>query len=76
MKEVWRAYSESASYLLRPGGRVIATTIAENAPLMLELFGAKPQRWQPSIPHLVYQYCCYVNYSSDRLGTPNPEVPE
>lgn len=59
-EEVWRAYAETAHALLVPGGsgRVIATTIAENASLMLELFGAKPQRWQPSIPHLVYQVSC------------------
>ena len=75
-EEVWRAYHESAVLLLRPGGRVLATTIAENAPLMSTLFGAKPQRWQPSIPHLVYQYACYTNYESKRLEQANPEVPE
>ena len=65
-EEVWRLYSQTARVLLAPEGpgRVLATTIAENAPLMLELFGAKPQRWQPSIPHLVYQYECYANFNS------------
>ena len=67
-EEVWRAYAETSRALLLPGdsGRVLATTIAENAPLMLELFKAKPQRWQPSIPHLVYQYACYANYDTVR----------
>jgi EEF1A lysine methyltransferase 1 len=76
-EEVWRKYGESVRALLKPGGgRVLATTIAENAPLMLELFGCTPQRWLPSIPNLVYQYSCYANYKSARLELPNPEVPE
>ena len=53
--ECWKLYAATAKLILAPGGKVIASTIAENAPLMKELLGASPQRFQPSIPHLVYQ---------------------
>ena len=28
------------------------------------------------VPLQVYQYCIYVNYSSELLSQPNPEVPD
>ena len=56
------------------GGRVLCTTIAENDALMLELLGARPQRFRPLIPNLVYQYSCYANYESAPLSCLNPEV--
>ena len=39
-----------------------------------ELFGVEPCVFQPSIPHLVYQYCCYANFQTGRLAQPNPEL--
>ena len=36
--------------------------------------GAVPQPFRPSIPHLVYQYEVFVNYSSPGLSSPNPEL--
>mgnify|MGYP001808207540 CR=1 FL=1 len=48
-------YARTAQLLLAPGGRVIASTVAENGPLMRELFGAMPCPFKPAIPHLVYQ---------------------
>jgi hypothetical protein len=74
-REVWEKYATTARYLLAEGGRLICTTIRENAEMMNELLqvsaveavcdaGAfasadilqvKPQRFQPCIPHLVYQ---------------------
>lgn len=34
-------------------GKIIATTIAENAALLKELLGVSPQPYKPCIPHLV-----------------------
>jgi hypothetical protein len=74
--EVWTKYADAAKLLLAPGGKVLCTTIAENAPVMESLLGVKPTVYQPSIPHLVYQYCVYTNYPSARLAEKNPEIPE
>ena len=42
--------------------------------MMQELFGATPAAFQPSIPHLVYQYDLYTNYAPLCLASPNPEL--
>jgi hypothetical protein len=34
-------------------GHAVCTTIAENGPLMAELFGARPAPFKPCIPNLV-----------------------
>lgn len=59
--EVWRKYACTAALLLR-GSRVIATTIAENEPLLRELFGPALRRaaFAPSVPQLVYQYALFT----------------
>lgn len=85
-REVWEKYAATAKFLLCEGGRLICTTIRENADMMHELLQAslvtslshlhavyracclhctmrlgpyatqvKPQKFQPCIPHLVYQ---------------------
>jgi hypothetical protein len=56
-------------------GKVLASTVAENAPLMQQLFSATPCAFQPSIPHLVYQYNLYANYPSSALAVVNAEIP-
>lgn len=81
-REVWEKYSEGAKALLvegdfpLPPGKVLASTIQENAPLMLELLGATPQRFLPSIPNLVYQYNFFCNFPTTELDVANPEIPE
>ncbi|CAM9178573.1 unnamed protein product [Laminaria digitata] len=76
-EQVWENYAAATKMLLRPGGAglVLCSTISENASFMKELLGAKPCKFKPSIPNLVYQYSLYVNYESDRLGAANPEIP-
>uniref|UniRef100_A0A7S0RNF7 Protein-lysine N-methyltransferase n=1 Tax=Chlamydomonas leiostraca TaxID=1034604 RepID=A0A7S0RNF7_9CHLO len=76
--EVWELYAQAAKMLLAPGGKVLASTVAENAPLMESLLGAKPCAFKPSIPHLVYQYNFFTSYepTPEGLGAKNPEVPE
>ncbi len=37
-------------------GKVIASTVAENAAMMEQMLGARPVAFKPSIPHLIYQY--------------------
>ena len=61
--------------LLSKEGKILLTTIQENAPMLDRLLGVKPRRFAPSIPHLVYQYALYTNYESDQLAELNPEIP-
>lgn len=74
-RDVWELYAQAANLLLRPGGHVLCSTIAENDVIMDELFGAKAQVYMPCIPHLVYQYCFYTNYETKRLQERNPRIP-
>ena len=61
--------------VLSKEGKILLTTIQENAPMLDRLLGVKPRRFAPSIPHLVYQYALYTNYESDQLAELNPEIP-
>lgn len=53
---------------------MLLSTIRENCEFLKEWLDAVPQRFQPSIPHLIYQYDFYTNYESKRLSQPNPEI--
>jgi hypothetical protein len=83
-RECWQLYAQAAYALMATPteenrdvfpGKVFATTLAENAGLMHELFNASPLAFRPCIPHLVYQYLCFANYESSTLAhRRNPEV--
>jgi len=75
-REVWELYAQAARWLLKDGGKVIATTVYENADLLAELLDVRRQVFLPSIPHLVYQYSIYCNFPTTVLAAPNPEIPE
>lgn len=72
---VWEKYAATARLLLRPGGRVICSTIAENADLMRRLLRLERVAFQPSIPHLIYQYDLFTNFAPSVLCHANPEIP-
>mmetsp|Transcript_80348 Transcript_80348/g.176135 ORF Transcript_80348/g.176135 Transcript_80348/m.176135 type:complete len:378 (-) Transcript_80348:213-1346(-) len=75
-REVWTLYAETAKLLMKDGGRLLCTTIFENAAMMKELLAVTPTLFRPSIPNLVYQYSIYTNYRSERLEKLNPEIDE
>ena len=76
--EVWDKYAQTTRALASSNQQkqplVIATTVIENAPHMMELFGATPTEFQPSIPNLVYQYACFTNFPCVCLSQPNEEI--
>ena len=82
--EVWQKYATTTKLLMKqgtatdgsPAGKVILTTVAENADLLNRLLGASATAFLPSIPHLVYQYNLYTNYNSEIFNKKNPEIPE
>lgn len=70
-------YATTMRLLLAPGGRLLLSTVRENAELVRGLLGlGPPLRYLPSIPHLVYQFSFFANYESALLGAPNPELPD
>ena len=75
-REVWAKYAEAAHLLLKPdaSSRVLGSTLEENAGFMNELLGCNKKTFKPFVPNLVYKYCLYTNYESERLNQPNPEV--
>ncbi|GIL83818.1 hypothetical protein Vretimale_10472 [Volvox reticuliferus] len=78
-REVWDKYAQAARLLLQPGGRIVATTVAENATMLSEVLpgghGVRPTPFRPSIPHLIYQYNLFTNFPPAVLCHPNPEIP-
>ncbi len=41
---------------------------------MKSKMNALPQKFQPSIPNLIYQYNFFINYESEKLSQINPEI--
>ncbi|KNC49074.1 uncharacterized protein AMSG_05034 [Thecamonas trahens ATCC 50062] len=74
--EVWELYADVINRMVVEGGKIICTTVSENADLLDGLVGVKPVRFKPLIPQLVYQYSIFANYTSPALDSPNPEVPD
>ncbi len=74
-EQVWRQYAKLGDFIGRKNAcKFLCTTVYENRLLMRTLFDCEPRNWRPSIPHLVYQYCCYTNYDSDPLQVYNAEI--
>lgn len=75
-EDVWIKYGKAVELLLRGHDdcKVICTTVLENESLLNNIFGAKSTKFQPSIPHLVYQYNLFVNYKSLVFSRLNPEI--
>ena len=57
-------------------GKLILTTVAENACMLKKLLGVTPQKFKPVIPNLIYQYDLYTNYESLRFSATNHELPD
>ena len=84
-KDCWAAAARTCRALLGAAGdagalgdgrALIATSVRENEPLLAELLGCKRARFQPSIPHLVYQYETFVSgFEPTVLSRLNPELP-
>ena len=79
-EEVWKAYAITAKLLLRKENNdqhILGTTVAENLSLLQSLFPSiHRNKFQPSIPHLVYQYDLYTTWDSPTFNKANPEIPE
>jgi methylase of polypeptide subunit release factors len=75
-KETWEKYRLTIEYLLAPGGKILLSTLEDNADFILELTGCTKQTFKPYIPNLIYQFGFYSNYEcSELLSQVNPEIP-
>ncbi|EKF99995.1 hypothetical protein TCSYLVIO_009077, partial [Trypanosoma cruzi] len=76
-EDVWAAYVQTAKLLLRPGGKLLLTTVMENHTMLESLLDAPLfiAPFRPAIPHLTYQYVCFTNYKFTRLAQVNSELP-
>lgn len=82
-REVWAQYARTVQLLLKKGGKVLFTSVVENHRMLEEVMDAGENAFplfvptfRPSIPHLTYQYHCFVNYAGSGLERcANPELP-
>ena len=73
-EEAWSKFANFAKFLKKPDCKIIACSIAENEEKLKKLLDLSIKVFQPSIPHLVYQYNIYANYDDEDLNKKNPEI--
>ena len=73
-EEAWSKFANFALYLKKDNCKIIACSIAENKERLKKLLELDIKTFQPSIPHLVYQYNIYANYDDEELNKLNPEI--
>lgn len=76
-EEAWTKFASFVNYLAiedKVKLKILTCSIAENATLLERLLGLKMKKYQPSIPHLVYQYNVYANYEDEELDKVNSEI--
>lgn len=54
--------------------KILTCSIAENENMLKKMLNLGVRNFQPSIPHLVYQYNFYTNYEDEELSKINPEL--
>lgn len=81
-EKVWTSYAEFAKLISMSDSsnsliqsKIIACSIAENKEMLNKLLNFEIKKYQPSIPHLVYQYNFFSNYDDEELNKFNPEIP-
>lgn len=77
-REVWTKYAATVKLIAAPKAKVLFTSVIENHMMLEELCDVQlfVPAFQPSIPHLTYQYHCFVNYPpTGFLSAANPELP-
>ena len=70
----WSKFADFAKFLKKENCKIIACSIAENKDKLKQLLDLDMKVFQPSIPHLVYQYNIYANYNDEELDKKNPEI--
>lgn len=74
VKEVWTKFADFTKLIGNSNSKILTCSIVENEQLLKDLLSLNKQNYQPSIPHLVYQYNFYSNYDDDKLKSYNKEL--
>jgi len=81
-EKVWTLYSNFIKLIAKYDStntliisKIITCSISENKEMLQILLDLKLKKYQPSIPHLVYQYNFFSNYDDEELDNHNPEIP-
>lgn len=74
VKEVWEKFAEFATLIKKDKAKILTCSIFENSEMLKNLLNLNIQEYQPSIPHLVYQYNFYSNYEDEQLKLKNSEL--
>jgi hypothetical protein len=75
----WTKFAEFAKVIAQKSNdnikaKILTCSIAENKDLLKKLLDLEMKNYQPSIPHLVYQYNFFANYEDDLLNEINKEI--
>ena len=54
-RDAWELFAEAGNLLLKDGGLMLCSSIAENESMLNELVHVHSVQFKPSIPHLIYQ---------------------
>jgi hypothetical protein len=74
VKEAWEKFAIFAKEIQKEKCKILTCSIFENSSMLKELLNLEIREYQPSIPHLVYQYNFYSNYDNDELNKKNSEL--
>jgi hypothetical protein len=74
VKETWEKFSDFAKCIMKKDSKILTCSLFENSELLSKLLDLKLKKFQPSIPHLVYQYNFYSNYDDESLNLINEEL--
>ena len=78
--DVWTKYAQATKRIVKKDqdnkitGKILLSSIEENADMLRDLLGVHKKAFRPSIPNLIYQYTFYSNYASPALDQFNPEI--
>ncbi len=71
----WTKFAEFVKLISKEENvKILTCSIAENSSMLEKLLNLKIKKFQPSIPHLVYQYNFFANYEDEKLDEVNMEI--
>jgi hypothetical protein len=73
-EEAWSKYANFVNLIATDNAKILTCSIKENNQMLKKLLNLDVKKYQPSIPHLVYQYNIYANYDDEELDKINPEI--
>jgi hypothetical protein len=70
----WTKFADFIKLISKVDVKVLTCSIAENKIILKKLLNLEIKNYEPSIPHLVYQYNFFSNYEDEELDHINKEI--